>query len=203
EQFRVYVNPYDAEYTRAGSYVISAESRQGTNEWQGSAFGCLQNKSLSAKNAFQAASPGFGRTQFGLNVRGPIQKDKLFIAASYELASTEFCIDVIPTSGPWSKYQGSFKAPNDNHTAFTRLTYVTSPNLRYDAMVSARYLKGQGNFGARVSQDGGISQDYKIYTGQLRQRYLSTGGNFVNEASLPLVSWNHDEAPLKPAPQPT
>ena len=26
EQFRVYVNPYDAEFTRAGSYVISAES---------------------------------------------------------------------------------------------------------------------------------------------------------------------------------
>ena len=39
-------------------------------------------------------------------------------------------------------------------------------------MVSARFLVGEGNFGASVSQNGGISQDYKIYTGQLRQRYL-------------------------------
>ena len=201
EQFRVYVNPYDAEYTRAGSYVISAESRRGTNEWQGSAFGFLQNKSLIAKNAFQVVRPDFGRTQFGLNIRGPIQKDKLFIAASYELASTDFFLDVNPISGPWTQFKGSFKAPNNNHTLFTRLTMVQSQNVTYDAMVSARFLKGEGNFGARVAQNGGISQDYKIYTGQLRQRYLAPSGNFVNEASLQLVNWNHNEEPLHPGPQ--
>ena len=203
EQFRVYVNPYDAEYTRAGSYVISAESRRGTNQWQGSAFGFFQNKSLIARNAFQAVVPEFGRKQLGFNIRGPLQKDKLFIAASYELASTDFFLDVNPTSGPWTQYQGSFLAPNKNHTLFTRLTMVQSPSVTYDAMVSARFLKGQGNFGARVSQDGGISQDYKIYTGQLRQRYLAPGGSFVNEASLQLVNWNHNELPLNPGPQRT
>lgn len=201
EQFRVYVNPYDAEYTRAGSYVISAESRRGTNEWQGSAFGFLQNKSFIARNAFQTVVPDFGRRQLGLNIRGPITKDKLFIAASYELASTDFFLDVNPTSGPWTQYKGSFLAPNRNHTLFTRLTWVQSPAVTYDAMFSARLLKGEGNFGARVSQGGGISQDYKIYTGQLRQRYLAPGGNFVNEASLQLVDWNHNEAPLVPGPQ--
>ena len=201
EQFRVYVNPYDAEYTRAGSYVISAESRRGTNDWEGSAFGFLQNKSLIAKNAFQTTKPDFGRDQFGLNLRGPIVKDKLFFAGSYELASTDFFIDVIPTSGPWSQFQGTYKAPNNNNTAFTRLTWVNSPTVTYDAMVSARYLTGQGNFGAKVAQNGGISQDYKIYTAQLRQRYLAPSGNFVNEASFQFVSWNHDEEPLQPGPQ--
>jgi hypothetical protein len=202
EQFRVYMNPYDAEYTRAGSYVISAESRRGTNEWHGSAFGFFQNKGLIAKNAFQTTRPDFGRTQAGLNLRGPIKKDKLFLAASYELAATNFYLDVIPVSGTnWEQYRGTFKAPNNNHTLFTRLTWVNSPSVTYDAMVSARYLKGEGNFGARTSADGGISQLYKVYTGQLRQRYLAPGGNFVNEASLQLVQWNHDEAPLKPGPQ--
>ena len=202
EQFRVYVNPYDAEYTRSGSYVISAESRRGTNEWKGSAFGFFQNKSLIAKNAFQTVVPDFGRTQVGLNLRGPIAKDKLFFAGSYELSSTDFFLDVNPTSGAnWAPFKGSFKAPNKNHTLFSRLTWVNSPTITYDAMVSARYLKGEGNFGSRVSADGGISQDYKIYTGQLRQRYLAPSGNFVNEASLQFVSWNHDEEPLKPGPQ--
>jgi hypothetical protein len=201
EQFRVYVNPYDAEYTRAGSYVISAESRRGTNQFQGSAFGFFQNKSLIARNSFQAVVPNFGRTQAGFNVRGPIQRDKLFYALSYELASTDFYLDVNPTSGPWTAYQGSFLAPNKNHTAFGRLTLVQSPSVTYDAMMSARFLKGQGNFGGRVSQNGGISQDYKIYTGQLRQRYLAPGGGFVNEASLQLVNWNHNELPLNPGPQ--
>ena len=205
EQFRVYVNPYDAEYTRAGSYVISAESRRGTNEFHGAAFGFFQNKNLIARNAFQTAVPDFGRTQGGFNVRGPIQRDKLFYALSYELASTNFYLDVVPTSGgtQWAPYQGSFLAPNKNHTMFGRLTMVQSPNVTYDAMLSARLLKGEGNFGARVSKDGGISQDYKIYTGQLRQRYLAPGGNFVNEASLQLVNWNHNELPLVPGPQRT
>jgi hypothetical protein len=201
EEFRVYLNPYDAEYTRAGSYVISAESRRGTNEWQGSAFGFLQNKSLIARNAFQTVVPNFGRQQFGLNVRGPLIKDKLFTATSYELASTNFYLDVNPTSGPWSQYKGTFLAPNKNHTLYERLTFVQSPTVTYDAMFSGRLLNGEGNFGAKVAQNGGISQKYKIFTGQLRQRYLAPGGNFVNEASLQLVRWNHDEAPLNPGPQ--
>ena len=201
EQFRVYVNPYDAEFTRAGSYVISAESRRGTNQWQGSAFGFLQNKSLIARNAFQTVVPNFGRTQLGFNLRGPITKDKLFIAASYELAKTNFYLDVNPVSGPWTQHKGSFLAPNNNHTLFTRLTMVSSPTVTYDVMGSARFLKGEGNFGARVSKDGGITQDYKIYTGQLRQKYLAPSGNFVNEASLQVVNWNHNEAPLVPGPQ--
>ncbi|MDQ8154513.1 MAG: carboxypeptidase regulatory-like domain-containing protein [Gemmatimonadota bacterium] len=201
EQFRVFVNPYDAEYSRAGSYVISTESRRGTNKWEGSAFGFLQNKDMITQNAFQAAVPNYNRQQLGFNLRGPLQKDKLFLAASYELTNTAFYLDVNPTSGPWSAYKGSFLAPNKNHTLFTRLTYVQSPKFTYDAMLSARYLDGEGNFGGRTSQGAGISQNYDIYTAQLRQRYLKPGGNFSNEASLQLVSWSHNEAPLKPGPQ--
>ena len=201
EQFRVYVNPYDAEYTRAGSYVISAESRRGTNEWQGSTFGFLQSQNMIARNAFQTAIPNYGRQQFGFNVRGPLAKDKLFSATSYELTSTNFYLDVNPTSGPWDAYRGSFLAPNKNHTLYERLTYISSPNVTYDYMGSARFLDGQGNFGAKVAQSGGISQTYRIYTSQLRQRYLNNSGNFVNEASLQLVDWDHNEAPLQPGPQ--
>jgi hypothetical protein len=201
EQMRIYMNPYDAEYTRAGSYIISAESRRGTNEWEGSTFGFLQQKSFIARNAFQAVKPSYNRGQFGLNVRGPFVKDKLFSSTSFELNNTHFFLDVNPTSGPWTQFKGSYLAPNKNSTIYERLTYVNSGHITYDVMGSARFLDGEGNFGNKVAQNGGISQKYRIYTGQLRQRYLSTGGNFVNEASLQLVRWNHDELPLKPGPQ--
>ncbi len=201
EQFRVFVNPYDAEYSRAGSYVISAETRRGTNTWEGSAFGFLQNKAMITQNAFQTSVPNYNRQQLGFNLRGPIKKDKLFMALSYELTNTAYYLDVNPVSGPWSQYKGSFLAPNKNNTLLSRFTYVQSPAVTYDATVSARFLDGEGNFGARVSQNGGISQKYRIYTGQLRQRYLKAGGNFVNEASLQMVSWSHNEAPLHPGPQ--
>ena len=201
DQMRVYMNPYDAEYTRAGSYIISAESRRGTNDWEGSMFGFLQQKSLIAKNAFQTVVPNYNRGQYGFNIRGPLVRDRLFTSTSAELNNTHFYLDVNPTSGPWTSFKGSFLAPNKNGTLYERLTYVGSPTMTYDFMGSARTLDGEGNFGAKVAQNGGISQKYRIYTGQLRQRYLSPGGNFVNEASLQLVDWNHDEEPLKPGPQ--
>ncbi|MEO5904661.1 MAG: carboxypeptidase regulatory-like domain-containing protein, partial [Gemmatimonadaceae bacterium] len=201
DQMRIYMNPYDAEYTRAGSYIISAESRRGTNDWEGSAFGFLQQKSFIAKNTFQTVVPNYDRYQLGANVRGPLMKDKLFTSTSLELNKTNFYLDVNPTSGPWTAFKGSFLAPNKNGTAYERLTFVQSPTVTYDFMGSARMLDGEGNFGGRVSQDGGISQKYRIFTGQLRRRDLLSSGNFVNEASLQLVRWNHDEAPLKPGPQ--
>jgi hypothetical protein len=201
DQMRIYMNPYDAEYTRAGSYIISAESRRGTNTWEGSAFSFLQQKSFIAKNTFQTVVPNYNRYQLGANVRGPLIKDKLFTSTSLELNKTNFYLDVNPTSGPWTSFKGSFLAPNKNSTGYERLTFVQSPTVTYDFMGSARLLDGEGNFGAKVTQDGGISQKYRIYTGQLRRRDLLASGNFVNEASLQLVRWAHDEAPLKPGPQ--
>ena len=201
DQMRIYMNPYDAEYTRAGSYIISAESRRGTNKWEGSAFSFLQQKSFIAKNTFQTVVPNYNRYQVGANLRGPLMKDKLFSSTSLELNKTNFYLDVNPTSGPWGTYKGSFLAPNKNGTVYERLTLVHSPTVTYDLMGSFRALDGEGNFGGRVSQDGGISQKYRIYTGQLRRRDLLANGNFVNESSLQLVRWNHDEAPLKPGPQ--
>nr|MCU0636890.1 carboxypeptidase-like regulatory domain-containing protein [Gemmatimonadaceae bacterium] len=105
EEFRVYLNPYDAEYTRAGSYVISAVSRRGGNKWEGSGFGFFQNADAIARTFFQrvagTVAPNFGRQQIGANLRGPLIKDKLFLSASYEGTLTDSYIDVIPTTAFW------------------------------------------------------------------------------------------------------
>ena len=125
--------------------MIHELSRRGTNKWQGSGFGFYQNNDAIARNAFQTVVPNFGRQQLGFNLRGPLAKDRLFIATSYELTSTDFFFDVNPTSGAnWTQFRGSYAAPNRNHTAFTRLTYVQNPRITYDAMASARFLRGEG-----------------------------------------------------------
>ena len=205
ETFRVYVNPYDAEYTRAGLVRDQRGKPPRHQQVAGLGVRLLSEQGDDGAQRVPAttvATPNYGRTQLGFNLRGPLMKDKLFLAPSYELTRTDFYLDVNPASGAhWTAYKGSFLAPNKNHSSYARLTWVQNPRITYDAMVSARFLRGEGNFGGRVSQDGGISQEYEIYTGQLRQRYLSKSGNFMNEASLQLVSWNHNEAPLKPGPQ--
>ena len=207
EEFRIYTTPYDAEYSRAGSYVISAVSQRGTNTWERSAFGFYQNQSLMKRTFIQEqlnqTLPDFGRQQFGLNVRGPLKRDKLFIATSYELTNTNNYIDVNPTNRTlWQQYAGSFKAPNKNHTGYLRLTWVPNDRNTIDGMYSVRAMDGESNFGNLVSRDGGISQKYLVQTGQIRHSWLSSGG-FTNEASAQLVSWYHNEAPLVPGPQKT
>src|SRR5687767_6961009 len=96
QEFRVFLNPYDAEYSHAGAYVISAVSNRGTNEMKGSVFGYLQNKDMIARTVFQTVTPNFNRQQFGLNLAGPLQKDRLFFAVNYEMTNTNNFIDVVP-----------------------------------------------------------------------------------------------------------
>ena len=202
EEFRVFMNPYDAEYSRAGSYVISAVSRRGTDKWEGSAFGFFQNKDFIARTNFQRTLPEFGRNQFGVNLRGPLSKGKLYFAGSYEGAFTDNFIDVVPgrpafNPDIWQQYAGSFKAPNTNHTGFARLTWTPREQHSLDFMGSTRYLNGESNFGGTVSQDGGITQKYIINTAQVRHRWLASP-NLVNEFSLQYVGWYHNEGPLVP-----
>ncbi len=205
QEFRVFLNPYDAEYSHAGAYVISAVSNRGTNEMKGSIFGYLQNKDMIARTVFQTKTPNFSRQQFGANITGPIQKDRLFYAVNYEVTNTNNFIDVVPgrpTFNPaiWESYRGARKAPNRNHTGFGRITFEQSPKSSFDAEWAIRKMNGESNFGGTVAREGGIDQKYLINVAQIRHRYLPSP-NWLNELSLQLVNWNHDEGQLVPGPQ--
>lgn len=204
-EFRVFINPYDAEYSHAGAFVISAVSNQGTNETKGSVFGYLQNKDMIAKTVFQTKLPNFKRQQFGFNLSGPIQKDRAFYSTSYEVTNTNNYIDVVPgrpayNPGIWDQYKGAQKAPNLNHNFFGRVTFNQNAKSTFDGEWSLRKMTGESNFGGTVAREGGITQTYLINVAQLRHRYLPTPSS-LNELSLQLVNWHHDEGQLEPGPQ--
>jgi hypothetical protein len=200
QEFRVFINPYDAEYSHAGAYVISAESNRGTNETKGAVFGFFQDKSMVARTNFQTATPDFSRLQIGANLRGPIQRDRLFYAVNYEVTDSDNFLDVVPgrpavNPAIWDALRGSFKAPNLNHTGFLRGTYTPSERNTFDGSWATRYMTGESFFGGIVARDGGIDQSYFINVAQLRHRYLPAP-NLLNELSLQMVKWHHDEGML-------
>lgn len=87
EEFRVNTNSYSAAYGRSAGGVISAVTKSGTNQFHGSIFEFVRNSAFDAKNFFDAAAspiPAFRRNQFGVEVDGPIIKNKTFFLASYE-----------------------------------------------------------------------------------------------------------------------
>src|SRR5438105_3665552 len=211
-EVRVHLNPYDAEFTRGGSYIISAVTQRGTNETQGSVFGYLQNNGLRALNYSELATrtrtpTAFARTpydraQVGVNLRGPVVHDKLFYSFSYELNDTKDAIGVVPgrpayKPGVWDQFAGSFSAPTKNHTGVLRLTAPLGQKHTLDAIYAGRYYDSETNFGGTASRDAGIAAKYWINSAQLRDTYQPTS-SLVNQFSLHLLTWNHNESPLVP-----
>jgi hypothetical protein len=214
-EFRVHLNPYDAELTRGGSYIISGVTQRGTNEMQGSAFLYFQNNDLRALDEFQrrarARDPDnyertpYDRQQFGFNLRGPIIRDKLFFSANYELGNTNDNIEVVPgrpafNPGIWDQYAGTFSAPTKNHTGVLRLTSPFTEKHTGDLIYAGRYYDSETFFGATESRESGLTAKYSIHSLQLRDTYTPTG-SIVNQASLHLLAWNHNEEPLFPGPR--
>ena len=214
-EFRVYLNPYDAELTRGGSYIISGVTQRGTNEMKGSAFLYFQNNDLRALDQFQVDSrtrnpstfkrADYDRQQFGFNLRGPIVKDKLFFATSYELGNTNDNIAVVPgrpafNPGIWDAEAGTFSAPTKNHTGVLRLTSPFTDKHTGDLIYAGRYYDSETFFGATESHASGLTAKYSIHSIQLRDTYTPTG-SLVNQASIHLLAWNHDEKPLVPGPR--
>lgn len=213
-EFRVHLNPYDAQYTRGASFVISAVTRRGTNELHGSVFGYGQNNSLNALDMFERQSratdpegfdrPDYKRAQLGFDLRGPIVKDRLFFAASYEYQNTDNSIAVIPGAPSfapdvWSQFAGSFAAPTKNQNGVLRLTAPMGDEHTLDAVWASRFYDSETFFGGTVSREGGINAKYQVHSVQLRDTY-TPNASFVNELSFNILYWNHNESPLVPGP---
>ncbi len=185
-EFRVHLNPYDAQYTRGASFVISAVTQRGTNEFHGSVFGYGQATSLRALDLSQRA----------------IRRDKLFFAVSYEGQSIDDGFNVVPgrpayNPAIWDSVAGTFKAPTQNHTGVVRLTAPLSGAHTLDLVWAGRYYNSETNFGDAIAHNAGIKAKYWIHSAQLRDTYTPSSG-FVNELSLNLLLWSHNESPLEP-----
>jgi hypothetical protein len=87
-EFRVQTNNNSAEYGRYTGGVINLASKSGSNEFHGSAYEFLRNRSLNANTFFSnltgAGKPAFAQNQFGATAGGPVKKDKIFFFVGYE-----------------------------------------------------------------------------------------------------------------------
>ena len=205
-EFRVHLNPYDAAYTRGSSFVLSAESQRGTNDMHGSFFIFGQNNDLNAHDLFQrrlrAASStyeraDYGRQQYGFNLRGPIKQDRTFFSVAYEGQSTDNTLTVAPTGTRWSSFAQDYAAPTKNHTGVARFTHNLNPLHTLDLTYAGRFYDSETNFGGRTDRTGGITATYWVHSAQLRDTY-TPDANTVNELSLNLLSWSHNEAQMEP-----
>jgi len=107
EEYRVNSALYDAEYGTQAGGQINVETKHGTNDWHGTAFGYLRNSVFDARNFTDydlngnPAIPPFRLGQYGLTLGGPIKKDNTFFFLSFEglrQLQTTSQVGVVPTA---------------------------------------------------------------------------------------------------------
>ena len=88
QEFQVLTSQYDAEFGRTSGAVINAVTKQGGNQFKGSAFYFLQDAAYTAKDFFvkqnNTTKPDTKFVQYGFTLGGPVIKNKAHFFVSVE-----------------------------------------------------------------------------------------------------------------------
>jgi hypothetical protein len=88
QEFRVQTNNLGPEFGHLAGGAINLTTKSGSNNFHGSAYEFLRNRSLNANTFFNnragVSRPAFTQNQYGANVGGPIIRDKTFFFGSWE-----------------------------------------------------------------------------------------------------------------------
>lgn len=103
-EFTILTSDFTAEYGGASGGVVNVATKQGTNDFHGSAYEFNRVSDLASNsfnnNAFSIKKPVFTRNQFGFSIGGPIIKNKLFFFDNAEwtrVRSVAPFLAVVPT----------------------------------------------------------------------------------------------------------
>ncbi|MEM7187396.1 MAG: carboxypeptidase regulatory-like domain-containing protein [Bacteroidota bacterium] len=131
ESFQINVAPFDVRQSGFSGGSISAITRSGTNEWQGSAYAFLRNESLAGETPPDLVPDGesaekldeFTALTYGMRLGGPIIKDKLFFFVNYERQEDE-----TPQPFEFGNYEGRSSLQDiQTLTNFLQSTYGYDP----------------------------------------------------------------------------
>ncbi len=194
-EFRVLTSNFKAEFEDAGTAIITAITKSGTNRFKGEAFGSYQDQSLIARDFFvkrdDLDEPKLKRTQYGASFGGPISQDNLFFFASYEANLQDRANTVVPGGTeaiqallPFDvdDFRGSFRSPFREHLGFGKLSWQAADNQLIELSASIRKETDLRGFGGAESRERGEDVDNNVYTAKLR--YDFTGNGFLNEATI-------------------
>ena len=84
QEFQVLRSSYNVRFGGASGGIINAVTKSGTNTLHGGAFVYFQNDSMTTTDALGNEQDDFERQQFGLNLGGPIMRDKLHFFVAYD-----------------------------------------------------------------------------------------------------------------------
>jgi hypothetical protein len=177
-QFQVVTNNESAEFGRSAGATINVASLSGTNKIHFTGYEFLRRTGLNAAGFFKPTTvsntgattpfqkPAFNRNQFGINVGGPIIKNKLFYFLDYEgfrQTLTPLSVLTLPTL---NELNGNFVVPVRNPT--TGIIYPANTPLPAGAInplsasIVSYFKQISGLPTSGLASTGQASADYAV-----------------------------------------
>lgn len=186
-EYKVVTSNYSAEYGDAASSIIIAQTKSGTNRFQGEAFGTYTDQNLRAKTVAEKANhtkKGHEPSkEYGAALSGPIVKDVAHFFVTWEHKSLSNQSTVFPGSGI-SPTDAAALLPPDVAAQYGPVTNPFTENLYF----------------GKIDLEPGINDRFEV-TGKLRNEHSLTGGNgqaaastrapYINKDKRADVRWQH------------
>lgn len=145
QEFRVLTQNFSAEYDQSSSAIVTAVSRQGTNEFEAELFATYMPSdwvSFRHLGGNTSPDPEVERRQYGLAVGGPIIRDRLHFFAAYEGRQDDKFANVIlgqpGYSARFGAFEGTVGTPFEEDIFFSRLSWQPFSNQTLDLSLTYR-----------------------------------------------------------------
>jgi outer membrane receptor protein involved in Fe transport len=212
QEFRVLTQNYKAEYEQASAAIVTSVTKSGTNTFHGDAFAAYTDKHMMAANIFDKRAdrpkPKFKRTQYGLDLGGPIIRDKLFFFAAYEGNDQDRASTVSPGTPPPGanlgfdpqSFAGNFISPFRSDLFFGKLTFIPDDRSTVDASFSRRKETDIGGFGCNFGciNSYEVAENKKNLVDTYLGKWTYRAENFLNEAAIDYLDYNYNPTSLNP-----
>lgn len=164
EQFQVSVAPFDVRQSGFAGGAISAVTRSGSNNFDGSVYYLFRNEELAGKTPNYADGvtrtrlPNFTAKTYGARLGGPIIKNKLFFFVNAEIQD-----DIIPEPFDFNNYTGASKRRSAIDSLRAKLaTYGYDPGTFEDNVTSIDRTFILGKLDWNISKSSKLSLRHSV-----------------------------------------
>jgi hypothetical protein len=213
QEYKVSTQNFKAEYEQSASAIITAVTKTGSNEHHGEAFVNYQsNDMIGVPYYSRPRSDKYENKEYGIELDGPIIKDKLFYMFTYEkredirpgdTVNVKNNADLVanyPTlaNALASAYDGNYPKDFSQESYFGKLTWFINDVDSVDFTYRNRDESDIRGFNASTAYERGNNLDQFVKEASLQWKHREA--NFLNEASLDWQSAHWRNSPLTTGP---
>ncbi|MGH7227034.1 MAG: hypothetical protein ACRELF_27780, partial [Gemmataceae bacterium] len=127
QEFQVSQSSGDTSSDIGNTGQVNIDTRTGTNGWHGGGFALYRSARFAANPTLSPVKPPFKENDDGLDLGGPLWKNKLFFFVSGErrFDDAESSVDM----PDFPNYTGFFATPGEEKMGSARLDWQVSPSL--------------------------------------------------------------------------